>query len=132
MATLPAEIEALDGTIKRLQAQQSERNRGEPEQNLPLPATLALLDERNNEAERLDAQIRALQSAIPARKREFERLQNELRPLEMQKKQAVAVARDAMRRKENGEKGVGDDLEMKGRWYSGVGVAMGNVLGTEV
>lgn len=132
LSSLPDEIEVLEAAIARLRQQQ--KSGGETDdgtQNLPLPATLALLNDKNVEAEALDAQIRALQTAIPKKTRELERLHTELRPLEMQKQEAIGLARDAIHRKEQGEHGVGDDLELKGRWYSGAEVLMSNVFGVK-
>ena len=131
LATLPEEIERLEGTIASLRAKQAIQNPGGPVQNMGLPATLALLSEMDAEAEQLDAQISALQMAVPKTARELERMRSELRPLEIQKQQAITAAQDAMRRKKQGEKGVGDDLEIKGRWYTGVHKVMTNVLGAE-
>lgn len=56
-------------------------------------------------------------------------LERELRPLEMQKAGAVAAAKEARRRKEEGERGVGDELELKGRWYRGVETGLTELLG---
>lgn len=131
LTTLPEEIERLESTIARLQAKQAVRNPGGPAQNMGLPATLALLSEMDAEAEQLDAQISALQMAVPKTARELERMRSELRPLEIQKQQAIAAAQDAMRRKKQGEKGIGDDLEIKGRWYTGSHKVMTSILGAE-
>lgn len=128
LSSLPDEIEALETTIARLRQQQVGGKMDNVSQNLPLPATLTLLDNRHAESEALDAQIRALQTAIPKKTRELERLHSELWPLKMQKQQAIELARNAIRRKEQGEKGNGDDLELKGRWYSGVEMLMDNVF----
>ena len=131
LTTLPEEIERLESTIARLQAKQAVRNPDGPAQNMGLPATLALLSEMDAETEQLDAQISALQMAVPKTARELERMRSELRPLEIQKQQAIAAAQDAMRRKKQGEKGIGDDLEIKGRWYTGSHKVMISILGAE-
>ena len=63
--------------------------------------------------------------------RELERLENELRPLEAQKTVAVNTAKEARRRKEEGERGIGDDLELKGRWYRSVEKGLKDMLDVE-
>lgn len=102
-----------------------------PALSLPLPATAELLAAHESDLELLDRQLCNLQSAVPKKARELERLENELRTLEVQKTAAVLTAREAMRRKEDGERGVGDDLEMRGRWYRSTGVCLREVLVTE-
>lgn len=81
--------------------------------------------------EQLNQQLKTLQQAVPRKTRELERLENELKPLEVQKAGVVAAAKDAMKRKEDGERGVGDDLELKGRWYRSVEAGLNDVLKTE-
>lgn len=56
-------------------------------------------------------------------------LERELKPLEVQKAGTVAAAKDARRRKEEGERGVRDELELKGRWYRGVETGLRELLG---
>ena len=68
---------------------------------------------------------------MPRKARELELLERELKPLEVQKAGAVAAAKDARRRKEEGERGLGDELELKGRWYRGVELGLREMLGVE-
>ena len=42
---------------------------------------------------------------------------------------AVAAAQEAKKRKEEGENGLGDELELTGRWYRGVEVGLKEMLG---
>lgn len=56
-------------------------------------------------------------------------LERELKPLEMQKAGTVAAAKEARRRKEEGERGAGDELELKGRWYRSVETGLRELLG---
>lgn len=100
-----------------------------PELSLPLPATLDLLSSRQSELDQLNHQLKTLQNALPRKTRELETLERELRPLEMQKAGAVAAAKEARRRKEEGQRGVGDELELKGRWYRGVETGLTELLG---
>lgn len=56
-------------------------------------------------------------------------MQSELKPLEVQKVTTVLAAKEVRRRKEEAESGVGDELELKGRWYRGVEVGLKEMLG---
>lgn len=87
-----------------------------------------LLSQREMEADELDAALRILQCTLSKRSRELERLESELRPMEIQQRTAILTAKEAMRRKEQGERGMGDDLEMKGRWCQGVDSLLGDAL----
>ena len=102
--------------IESLRLQQDEQSK-HPSLSLPLSGTLDLLSTRESEIEQLDRQIRSLETALPKRTRELERMESELRPFEVQKTTSVLTAKEAMRRKEEGQRGIGDELEMKGRWY---------------
>jgi uncharacterized protein (DUF3084 family) len=112
---LPPQIDSLESTIAELRAAQEPASLN-PVLAMPLPETLAALEERNVECAKLDAQIAALEAAIPAKNRELERLERELVPLEIQKEGVVAQAKEARRRREAGEAGMGDDIENQGRW----------------
>ena len=127
LSSFPSEIEEYENDVATLQRQQSEQST-HPSLSLPLPATLDLLFAREAESDQLDRQIRNLQAAVPKKSRELDRLEGELRPLEVQKATAVLTAKEAMRRKEEGERGVGDDLEMKGRWYQSAALCLGETL----
>ena len=130
MSALPTEISTLESTLEILRAQQATPTTT-PSLSLPLPATLDRLASCQSELDLLNNQLRTLQNALPRKTRELERLENELKPLEMQKAGTVAAAKEAMRRKQEGERGVGDDLELKGRWYRGVELGLRDMLGVE-
>jgi chromosome segregation ATPase len=127
LATLPDEIEQLEETISVLRAEQGAQA-ANPTQHLPLPATLDLLSQHEAESEQLESQIRALEAMLPKKARELDRLEHELRPLEMQKKTAILAAKEAIKRKEEGERGIGDDLELKGRWYHASGATLSSAM----
>ncbi|OCK83777.1 hypothetical protein K432DRAFT_346336 [Lepidopterella palustris CBS 459.81] len=127
--SLPTVIASLESTISTLQHSQTPHPTN-PALSLPLPETLSLLHSRKAELAALDAQIAALQTAIPQKTRELERLQAELRPLETQKKASVAQAKEARRRREEGG-GVGDELEERGRWLRAAEKGLGGMLGVE-
>ena len=55
-------------------------------------------------------------------------MENELKPLEAQKVSAVLSAQDARRRKAQGERSFGDDLELKSRWNMGVEISLKELL----
>ena len=79
----------------------------------------------------MDQQLKSLQNTLPRKTRELERLGNELKPLEAQKTIAVTTAKEARKRREEGERGLGDDLELKGRWYRSVETGLKEMLGVE-
>ena len=99
--------------------------------SLPLPATHELLSVRQAELNELNQQLKTLQQTLPRKTRERERMESELKPLQAQKSGAVSAAKEAQRRKEDGEKGIGDDLELKGRWYTSVETGLKEMLGVE-
>ena len=130
LSTLPAEISSLRTTVTSLRAQQTAPSTN-PSLSLPLPATLDLLSSRQAELDQLNQQLKSLQKSVPRKARELELLERELKPLEVQKAGAVAAAKDARRIKEEGEKGLGNELELKGRWYRGVEMGLREMLGVE-
>lgn len=130
LSSLPESISSLESTISRLRAQQTPTNNN-PSLALPLPETQSLLSQRQAELDQLNQQIKTLQQTIPRKTREAERLEAELRPLEVQRAGTVAAANEAKRRKEEGERGMGDDLEMKGRWYRSVEAGLKDMLELE-
>lgn len=130
LATLPAKNESLKETIAALRAQQP-ANAGNPALNLPLHATQDVLASRQAELEGLEKRLRGLQQVLPRKSRELELLETELRPLELQRAGTIAAAQEARQRREEGERGRGDDLELKGRWYRNVDVALRDILQVE-
>lgn len=130
LSALPAQIADLDATISSLRAS-SAPDPANPSLSLPLPETLKVLQEREAEAAALDKQLASLQAAVPRKTRELERLEAELKPLEMQRNGTVAAAREAQRRREEGEAGMGDDLEERGRWLTAVEQGMRSMLEVE-
>lgn len=115
---IPGKIEELQASIEELKTAQ--RPGPNPNQQLPLDKTLALVEERQKERADLDRQLEQLQTALPRKTRELERLEAELQPLEIKRLGSTAAARDAKRRKEEALGGIGDDLEERGRWWRGV------------
>jgi len=130
LESLPTDIANLESTLQLLRETQSPSSTDES-LSLPLPATLALLSTREAELAQLNHQLKSLESALPRKTRELERLENELRPLELQKQGSTAAAKEARRRKEEGLKGQGDDLEQRGRWGRGVEAGLKGMLEIE-
>ncbi|RAH65182.1 uncharacterized protein BO66DRAFT_423701 [Aspergillus aculeatinus CBS 121060] len=114
LSTLPESIENLESTIEELRAKQVANANASSSQNLPLPATLSLLSEREAELAALDRQLAAVQNALPRKTREAEAVERELSVLERRKTEAIAQAQEIQRKKEEGES---DGLEEMGRWY---------------
>lgn len=132
LSTLPDEISNLEATIAALRAKQTLIAAADPSkgssQNLPLPATLSLLSEREAELAALNRQLATLQSTLPRKTREAEAIERELSVLERRKGEAVAQAREAKRKKREGES---DGLEEMGRWYRGAEKSLKQLVGVE-
>ncbi|GAD92308.1 hypothetical protein AOR_1_522084 [Paecilomyces variotii No. 5] len=128
LSTLPESIENLESTIATLRAKQATTDGASSSQNLPLPATLALLSEREAELAALNRQLASLQNTLPRKTREAEAMERELGVLERKKGEAVAQAKEAQRRKREGES---DGLEEMGRWYRGTEESLKQLLGVE-
>jgi chromosome segregation ATPase len=131
LSTLPDSIENLESTIAGLRAKQvagmtSADSRSS--QNLPLPATLALLSEREAELAALNRQIAAVQNTLPRKTREAEAVERECSALERRKVEAITQAREAQRKKQQGES---DGLEEMGRWYRGAEKTLKEIVGVE-
>lgn len=130
LESLPTDIANLESTLQLLRETQKSSST-DPSHSLPLPATLSLLETREAELAQLNHQLQTLESALPRKTRELERLENEFRPLEVKKQGVTAAAKEAQRRKEEGLKGQGDDLEQRGRWWRGVEAGLKGVLEVE-
>ncbi|KAJ9361831.1 hypothetical protein C8Q69DRAFT_449404 [Paecilomyces variotii] len=129
LSTLPESIQNLESTIAILRAKQiTTTDDVSSSQNLPLPATLALLSEREAELAALNRQLASLQNTLPRKTREAEAMERELGVLERKKGEAVAQAKEAQRRKREGES---DGLEEMGRWYRGTEESLKQLLGVE-
>ncbi|KAL4754814.1 hypothetical protein BDW72DRAFT_165438 [Aspergillus terricola var. indicus] len=128
LATLPESIENLESTIAALRAKQIANSDTSSSQNLPLPATLSLLAKREAELAALNRQIAAAQNTLPRKTREAETMERELGILERRKSEAIMQAREAQRKKQEGES---DGLEEAGRWYRSAEEALKKLVGVE-
>ncbi|KAJ5306313.1 hypothetical protein N7508_005328 [Penicillium antarcticum] len=133
LSTLPASIENLESTIAGLRAKQvANMDPSDPNassyQNFSLPVTLSLLAEREAELASLNRQLAAVQNTLPRKTREAEAIERESSVLERRKEEAIMQAREAQRKKQQGES---DGLEEMGRWYRGAEEALKELVGTE-
>ncbi|KAJ5652236.1 hypothetical protein N7507_009662 [Penicillium longicatenatum] len=131
LASLPESIENLEGTIAGLRAKQvANMDTSDPRssQNLPLPATMELLSDREAELAALNRQIAAVQNSLPRKTREAEAIERECTVLERRKIEAVAQAREARRKKQEGET---DGTEEMGRWYRSAEETLKEMVGVE-
>jgi chromosome segregation ATPase len=130
---LPSSIETLESTIAGLRAKQvanmdpSDAKNTSSSQNLPLPATLSLLAEREAELAALNRQLASVHNTLPRKTREAEAMQRETSVLERRKSEAIAQAQEAQRKKQQGES---DGLEEMGRWYRGAEETLKELVGT--
>lgn len=134
ISSLPPQIEELEQTLLQLRKQNQSSNATDnenlnPGMGMPLPATLELIDQRRNELDDVNAQLKTLQQALPRQTRTLEMEERELRKLEEQRERAVGAAREAMERKREG--GGADDLEMRGRWLRSVENGLRGMLEVE-
>lgn len=127
LSSLPSEIDSLEASIENLRAAQAPSS-DNPSLNLPLPETQALLAKREHELSALESQIQMLEASMPRKTKELERLEREFEPLQTQKKGVVAAAKEARRRRDEGEAGMGDDLEDRGRWLRAVEKGLSDML----
>lgn len=118
LKTLPPKIQSLEDSIQSLR---DLRNVGSnPNLLLPLDKTLELIEQREMETAELDRQIRQLQDVmVPRKTKQIERLETEIQSLEAKSSSCAASAREAKKRKENTLDGE-NDLEERGRWWTGV------------
>lgn len=134
LSTLPESIENLESTIAGLRAKQvanmdpSDPGNTSSSQNLPLPATMSLLSEREVELAALNRQLAAVQNTLPRKTREAETMEREISVLERRKAETTMQAREAQRKKQEGES---DGLEEMGRWYRGAAEALKEMVGAD-
>ena len=132
LGSLPGEIAGLKETLEELRRRnrpdEDERS-DDPNANLPLEATQALLDQRRNELDELNTQLKTLQQALPRQTRAAELEQREVMMLEREREKAVAMAREAVERKREG--GGADELELRGRWLRSVEGGLRGLLGVQ-
>ncbi|KAJ5769105.1 hypothetical protein N7520_003664 [Penicillium odoratum] len=131
LASLPESIENLEGTIAGLRAKQvANMDTSDPRasQNLSLPATVKLLADREAELAALNRQMAAVQNSLPRKSREAEAIERECSVLERRKVEAVAQAREARRKKQEGET---DGTEEMGRWYRSAEETLKEMVGVE-
>ena len=120
LSSLPPQIEDLNQTLARLrkQNQSTDMTETNPALAMPLPATLELLEQRQASLDEVNAQLKALQQALPRQTRALENEERQLQKLEQERERAVGLAREAVERKQKGSGA--DELERKGRWLRGV------------
>lgn len=131
LSSLPPQIEQLNDTLATLRKQNQSTDTSSTSRSLvlPLPATLELLEERQANLDELNAQLKALQQALPRQTRVLETEERELKKLEIERERAVSAAREAVERKQEG--GGADELERKGRWLRGVESGLRGMLEVE-
>lgn len=115
LEALPPQIEGLDELIATLRQEAADRQKKgsrDPEMNLSLVETTALVKSREDELADLDARIEELRVVVPEKKRKVRDAERELGPLEERKRMAIDEAREAQRKRGKG----GDEIEKRGRW----------------
>lgn len=130
LRNLPSEVASLQETLDVLRSHQSPQS-ADPSLSLPLPATSALLAEKQTEIDDLDKQLEVLQAECESQARIRGEAEASLKPLQAQKVRAINEAKEARKRKDMGVNGLGDELEEKGRWLNGVNTTMNKLLDLE-
>ncbi|GAB7339744.1 hypothetical protein MBLNU457_6307t1 [Dothideomycetes sp. NU457] len=115
LAELPERIEGLEGLIEELRQRQSELNPA-PDMNLSLDATVEVLEAREAALEEMEARIAELEQVVPRREEEVGEMTVEVQGLEERKRRAVDEAREMRKRRKGG---MGDAVEVRGRWLRG-------------
>ncbi|KAL6713516.1 hypothetical protein ACLMJK_008981 [Lecanora helva] len=129
LSSLPYQIEDLNQALTTLRKQNQRADTDgdlAPSLAMPLPATLEALEERQTSLDEVNAQIEALQQALPRQARTLEKEERELRRLETERETAVGAARQAIEKRQGG--GGSDELEMRGRWLRGVETGLKGML----
>lgn len=127
LSELPDSIANLESTIAGLRAKQvANMDDSSASQKLPLPATLSLLSEREAELAALNRQLAAVQNTLPRKTREAEAIERELNVLERRKTEEIAQAREARRKRQQGES---DRHEEMGRWYRSAEETLKQIVG---
>ncbi len=132
LATLPEQIQGLGRTLEDLRARNRLQGTGrseEPDLNLPLPATQALVEDRRSELLEVEKQLKMLQQALPRQTRVLEREEREVTALEGERERAVVAAGEAVERRRDG--GGADELELRGRWFRAQEMGLRGLLGVE-
>jgi chromosome segregation ATPase len=87
---------------------------------------MALLAEREAELASLERQLASMGAVLPRKTREAEAVQREIAGLERKRNEVVAQAKEAQRKKREGES---DGLDETGRWYRGVEKSLNALVG---
>ncbi|KAK0725586.1 hypothetical protein B0H67DRAFT_598785 [Lasiosphaeris hirsuta] len=124
---VPGRAAALEEAVRLMKSEKEGAGR-EPEMNMPLAKTAALVEVRRRELRELDRALEQLSAQAPRKRKEMERLRAELAQLEAKRVHSKTAAREAKRRKEDAQGGVEDDLEAKGRWYRATETVLNQVL----
>ncbi|EGS22707.1 uncharacterized protein CTHT_0011810 [Thermochaetoides thermophila DSM 1495] len=126
-------IPALENRIAELQpirrSQGDNDHSGNPDMNLPLGKTLALVDNKRRELGRLDRQLELLGPQVLRKSMEQERLQSDVLGLENRKSNSIYAAKEAKKNKEDVRGG--DDLESNGRWHQASVAVLSQLLTLE-
>ncbi|KAK3363677.1 hypothetical protein B0T25DRAFT_576233 [Lasiosphaeria hispida] len=126
---VPERMAAVEERVRQMKSdEEGGGGRGEPEMNMPLAKTAALVEARRREQRELGRALEQLGAQAPRKRKEVERLRAELAQLEAKRVHSTTAAREAKRRKEDAQGGVEDDLEAKGRWYRATETALNQVL----
>ncbi|KAL8708250.1 MAG: hypothetical protein Q9220_006827 [cf. Caloplaca sp. 1 TL-2023] len=130
---LPGEIEGLEKRVMDLR----EENEGKLEglgglkgSEVGVERIRQMIKQREMEKGEVDNRVRMLQRAIPEKGRQLESLEGELKGLEKEREKVVEFAQEAVRSRERSG-GVGNDLELEGRWLSGSEDLLKGWLGVE-
>ena len=133
LESLPEQIDGLKDDLHRLsQRNQSGQESGsdDPSLNLPLPATQALLAERQAKLDEVNQQFKKLQQTLPRQTHALAKEEGELKVLEREREITIKAAKEAVERKRNGDGA--DELELRGRWLRGVESALQQLLDVQM
>ena len=132
LSTLPEQISNLNAALEQLRKQNRTASGGpgeedeRPEMNLGLLATREVIEERRARGVELEGRLRALRQGLPRQSRMLEQEERELGRLEGEREGVVREAREAVERRREG--GALDEMEIRGRWLTGVKTGLDAML----
>ena len=131
---LPAELERVQAEVQEMRKEQDIAGvvgDGQAERRMGLEATVNLVEEREEQLERVQRRLEQVIEQKTRKEGELRKLQDDVAVSERERDKAVSAAQDAKRRQQDGKSGVGDEVEDRGRWLAGVETTMRRLLGVE-
>ena len=131
---MPTELERLRTEIVRMRQEQGiggEVGDGQAEMGMGLEATVNLVEEREEQLERVQKRLEQVVEQRARKEKELKKMKDEAAAAERERDKAMRSAEDAKKGQKEGKTSIGDEVEEKGRWLRGVETTMKGLLGVE-